>query len=92
MLCSVYKSSKNIYAQMIDDVTGKTIVSASTLQDKVSSKGISSLSKPKSTIIFDQSTPILFRDFGKEPFIDVETINRDLPIFSIWSLNKLFEE
>lgn len=37
-LC-VYKSSKNIYAQMIDDVTGKTLVSASTLQDKVSSKG-----------------------------------------------------
>jgi large subunit ribosomal protein L18 len=37
-LC-VYKSSKNIYAQMIDDRTGNTLVSASTLQDKVSSKG-----------------------------------------------------
>ena len=37
-LC-VYKSSRNIYAQMIDDNTGKTLVSASTLQDKVSSKG-----------------------------------------------------
>ena len=37
-LC-VYKSSKNIYAQMIDDISGKTIVSASTLQDKISSTG-----------------------------------------------------
>lgn len=37
-LC-VYKSSKNIYAQMVDDVTGKTLVSASTLQDKLSGKG-----------------------------------------------------
>jgi large subunit ribosomal protein L18 len=37
-LC-VYKSTKNIYAQMIDDNTGRTIVSASTLQDKIGSKG-----------------------------------------------------
>lgn len=37
-LC-VYKSSKNIYAQMIDDVTGQTLVSASTLQDKISTTG-----------------------------------------------------
>ena len=37
-LC-VYKSSKNIYAQMIDDITGKTLVSASTLQDKISASG-----------------------------------------------------
>ncbi len=28
---SVHRSSKNIYAQVIDDVAGKTIVSASTL-------------------------------------------------------------
>jgi large subunit ribosomal protein L18 len=37
-LC-VYKSTKNIYAQMIDDSNGKTLVSASTLQDKVSGTG-----------------------------------------------------
>ena len=37
-LC-VFKSSKNIYAQLIDDVSGKTIVSASTLQDKVKAPG-----------------------------------------------------
>lgn len=37
-LC-VYKSTKNIYAQMVDDVTGNTLVSASTLQDKIKSKG-----------------------------------------------------
>lgn len=37
-LC-VYKSSKNIYAQMIDDATGKTLVSASTTQDKIQSSG-----------------------------------------------------
>ena len=37
-LC-VYKSTKNIYAQMIDDQTGITLVSASTLQDKIKSRG-----------------------------------------------------
>lgn len=37
-LC-VFKSTKNIYAQMIDDTTGKTLVSASTLQDKIKGKG-----------------------------------------------------
>lgn len=37
-LC-VFKSTKNIYAQMIDDKTGQTLVSASTLQDKLSSTG-----------------------------------------------------
>lgn len=37
-LC-VFKSSKNIYAQMIDDSTGQTLVSASTLQDKIKGKG-----------------------------------------------------
>lgn len=37
-LC-VYKSTKNIYAQMVDDVTGETLVSASTLQDKMKTKG-----------------------------------------------------
>ena len=34
---SVYRSSKNISAQVIDDVTGTTIASASSLEDK--SKG-----------------------------------------------------
>jgi large subunit ribosomal protein L18 len=32
---SVFKSSKNIYAQIIDDVNGATLVSASTLTPKV---------------------------------------------------------
>lgn len=37
-LC-VFKSTKNVYAQMIDDKTGKTLVSASTLADKINGKG-----------------------------------------------------
>lgn len=37
-LC-VFKSSKNVYAQMIDDTTGNTICSASTLADKINGKG-----------------------------------------------------
>ena len=37
-LC-VFKSSKNMYAQLIDDSNGNTLVSASTLQDKISGKG-----------------------------------------------------
>ncbi|MDQ5883610.1 MAG: large subunit ribosomal protein [Patescibacteria group bacterium] len=35
---SVYKSNKNIYAQLIDDVSGKTIFSASDVKDKKGTK------------------------------------------------------
>lgn len=31
---SVYKSLQNFYAQLIDDTTGKTLASASTIKDK----------------------------------------------------------
>jgi len=36
---SVYRSSKHIYAQVIDDYSGKTLVSASTVQEKVATGG-----------------------------------------------------
>lgn len=32
---SVFRSNKNIYAQIIDDIRGETLVSSSSLQDKV---------------------------------------------------------
>jgi large subunit ribosomal protein L18 len=32
---NVYRSNKNIYAQIIDDVNGKTLVSASTLEKEL---------------------------------------------------------
>ena len=35
----VFKSARNIYAQMIDDESGKTLVSASTKQDKITTTG-----------------------------------------------------
>lgn len=36
---SVYRSNKGIYAQVIDDVTGKTLASASSLSKEFSAKG-----------------------------------------------------
>ena len=35
---SVYRSEKNIYAQIIDDVAGNTLVSASTLEKEIKSE------------------------------------------------------
>lgn len=35
---SVFKSNRNIYAQVIDDLSGKTIVSASTLDEVLRTK------------------------------------------------------
>ena len=35
---NVYRSNKNIYAQVIDDVAGVTLVSASTLDEEVDGK------------------------------------------------------
>src|ERR1700748_1849451 len=39
---SVYRSNKGIYAQIIDDVTGKTIVSASSASKDFAAKGTKS--------------------------------------------------
>jgi len=36
---SVYRSNKGIYAQIIDDITGKTLVSASSLSKEFSATG-----------------------------------------------------
>jgi large subunit ribosomal protein L18 len=36
---SVFRSNKGIYAQIIDDVTGKTVVSASSLSKDFAAKG-----------------------------------------------------
>lgn len=36
---TVYRSLKHIYAQIVDDVTGKTIVSAGTVQDSIDGAG-----------------------------------------------------
>tara|TARA_B110000046_G_scaffold37929_1_gene41482 strand:+ start:9105 stop:9458 length:354 start_codon:yes stop_codon:yes gene_type:complete len=36
---SVFRSNKEIYAQLIDDVSGKTLASASSLGDKEAHKG-----------------------------------------------------
>lgn len=36
---SVYRSSKHIYAQLVDDFEGKTLASASTIQAKIASGG-----------------------------------------------------
>lgn len=38
----IYKSSKNIYLQAIDDSTGKTLASSSTLKDKDLAKELAS--------------------------------------------------
>lgn len=36
---AVYRSNKEIYAQIIDDLSGKTLVSASSLKDEAAHKG-----------------------------------------------------
>ncbi len=36
---AVFRSSKHIYAQVIDDLNGKTLAAASTVQDKASNGG-----------------------------------------------------
>ena len=40
---SVFRSTKNIYAQVIDDVAGKTLVSASTVEKDLGLKGKSNV-------------------------------------------------
>ena len=65
---SIFRSNKNIYAQLIDDVAGVTLASASTLDENVSDatkveqaaavgKAIAEAAKSKniSTVVFDRS-------------------------------------
>lgn len=65
---SVFRSNKHIYAQLIDDVAGVTLASASTLDENVSDatkveqaaavgKAIAEAAKAKniSTVVFDRS-------------------------------------
>ena len=65
---SIFRSNKNIYAQLIDDVAGVTLASASTLDANVSDatkveqaaavgKAIAEAAKAKniSTVVFDRS-------------------------------------
>ncbi|NMB32576.1 MAG: 50S ribosomal protein L18, partial [Lactobacillus sp.] len=66
---SIFRSNKNIYAQLIDDVAGVTLASASTLDENVSEdatkveqaaavgKAIAEAAKAKniSAVVFDRS-------------------------------------
>lgn len=48
---SVFRSSKHIYAQIIDDETGKTLVSASTVEADVKSKIAYTGNKEAATVV-----------------------------------------
>ncbi len=64
---AVYRSGRHIYAQLIDDSSGKTLVSYSSLEGKIGSKNISSakqvgqelgkraLGKNIKNVVFDRS-------------------------------------
>lgn len=66
---SIFRSNKNIYAQLVDDVAGVTLASASTLDKSISEddnkvdqakavgKAIAAAAKAKniSTVVFDRS-------------------------------------
>ena len=63
-LC-IYRSNKNLFAQLIDDVTGTTIVSSSTLDKDIKTKasnkeaakevGAAIAEKGAETVVFDRS-------------------------------------
>ncbi|HMN68463.1 MAG TPA: 50S ribosomal protein L18 [Bdellovibrionales bacterium] len=64
---TVFRSGKHVYAQIIDDVTGKTIASYSTLEGELKSKNIETakkvgaevakraLAKNVKNVVFDRS-------------------------------------
>lgn len=44
---SVFRSNKGIYVQVIDDVSGKTLVAASSLEKELTGKGVSKTEQAK---------------------------------------------
>jgi len=58
----VFKSTKNMYAQLIDDVSGKTLASASTL--KVSGNGNRDAAKEVGKQIAEKATAMKIENVG----------------------------
>jgi len=52
---TVFRSVKHIYAQVIDDVTGKTLVSASTVQESVEKGGNKSAAEKVGTALAERA-------------------------------------
>ncbi len=44
---SVYRSNKQIYAQLVDDVTGKTILSASSREKEIAGQKVNKIEQAK---------------------------------------------
>ena len=53
---SVFKSNRHLYAQLIDDVTGKTIVGLGTMSKEVADKKSKSAAKTLGTMIAEKAT------------------------------------
>ena len=73
---SIYRSNKHIYAQVIDDLTSRTIISCSTLDLDVKSKCLNTSNKIASKLVGEiigakllkeKITQIIF-DRGKKPY------------------------
>lgn len=52
---SVFKSNRHIYAQLIDDVTGKTLVGLGTMSKEVTDKKSKSAAKTLGTMIAEKA-------------------------------------
>jgi large subunit ribosomal protein L18 len=62
---SIFKSNKHLYAQLIDDEDGKTLIGVSTLSKKCKSAGISEKSKEAARFLGEQ-----IAEMAKEKNID----------------------
>ena len=58
---SVYKSAKNIYAQLINDINRTTLVAASTIDKEIDLGGVAGLAN------VDQGNGIRYRDRAQAP-------------------------
>jgi len=47
---TVYRSNKQIYVQLVDDVTGETLVSASSKEKEIASQKVNKVDQPKAVV------------------------------------------
>ena len=76
---NVFRSNTNIYAQVIDDVTGKTLVSASSLEKGFEGKGSDCEAAKKVGLAVAERAKAAGIDFVQEVYATAAAVNTYIP-------------
>ena len=85
---SVYRSNKQIYAQIVDDVTGKTILSASSKEKEIADQKVNKIDQAK---LVGKSIAGKAKDKGIKTVVFVIYPNRRNILYPVLVLDKVID-